>query len=99
MAADAVRASEVPGPAAPLPAPDWEAAGVWPGSAEEAVAERANVTADGADAVPEVPGDAELVDTDAGTSGDDATVVACACRESSSKTTQMAAATRATRTV
>lgn len=104
-AAEVVLTSVAAGPVAASRAPGWEAAGAPPGAAEEVMAETAELTADAAEVVPEVSGEAELVDagtwladTDAGISGDEATVAARACRESSRKRTQMAPATSTIRT-
>lgn len=73
-----------------LPLWDEEAADTPPGAAKDAVTE------DAVDVAAEMPVGAELTDTDAGLSGEEASGEAWACRESSSKSTQMPAATSAT---
>jgi len=111
IAADAVRATDVPSAAEALLALDVEAllaldresAAVSLVAAGDAPAgtagETADETAETTEAVPEVSGDGELVDTAGGRSGPKATVAACAWRESSSMRMQMPAAMHATCTV
>jgi hypothetical protein len=98
MAAEAVLTTGVTGSATTLPAPGSEAADVPPAATDDRTGvtlETADVTADTAVVSPEVPGDAGLLATNAGLSGGEAIVAACACRDSSSKRTKMPAASSA----